>query len=127
MKNTLRIDFNNKAIVMDRTFAKNCENTHSEEYKHLQTVRKDYPEYTVITRTIKRNPNKETYKGLTYEYMENYILKHESEETLAAVLKDYRELRLISQCHGRGFRYPTIKKWFLEKYPEIDSFLDDVA
>lgn len=27
MKNTLKIDFNGKKIVMDRTFAKNCTNT----------------------------------------------------------------------------------------------------
>lgn len=127
MKNTLKIDFNKKAIVMDRTFAKNCENTHSEEYQHLQAVRKDYPEYTVNIRTIRKNPNKKIYKGLTYEYMENYILKHESEDTLAAVLEEYRELRLISQCHGKGFRYPTIKKWFLAKYPEIEEFLEEVA
>ena len=127
MKNTLRIDFDNKAIIMDRTFAKKCENTHSEEYKHLQTVRKDYPEYTVITRTIKRNPNKETYKGLTYEYMEDYILSHGTEAEIAKSLKEYRELRLITKCHGRGFRYPTIKKWFLEKYPAIDEFLDKIA
>ena len=128
MKNTLRIDFTNKAIVMDRSFAKNCENTMSEEYAHLQTVRRDYPDYKVMTRTIKRNPHKETYKGLTYEYMENYILNHGTEAEVAEALKEYRELRLISKCHGRGLRYPTIKRWFLERYPEIDSFtLEEVA
>ena len=123
MKNTLRIDFTNKRIVMDRTFAKNCKDTMSEEYAHLQTVRKDYPNYEVMTRTIKRNPYKETYKGLTYAYMEDYILNHGTEAEVAEALKEYREKRLISKCHGRGFRYPTIKKWFLEKYPEIDDFI----
>lgn len=128
MKNTLKIDFTNKAIVMDRTFAKNCENTMSEEYAHLQTVRRDYPEYKVMTRTIKRNPKKETYKGLTYEYMETYILSHGTTEEIAESLGEYRELRLIASCHSQGLRYPTIKKWFLEKYPEIDSFtLEEVA
>lgn len=43
MKNTLKIDFENSRIVMDRTFAKNVQNTNSEEYRHLQQVRKDYP------------------------------------------------------------------------------------
>lgn len=122
MKNTLRINHENKTIVMDRTFAKFAENTRSDEYAHLQQVRRDYPDYTVTTRTIKRNPEKETYKGLTYEYMEDYILRHETEEKQLAVIKEFNELRTISKCHKQGLRYPTIKKWFLEKYPEIVEF-----
>ena len=35
MKNTLKIDFENSRIVMDRTFAKNVQNTNSEEYRPL--------------------------------------------------------------------------------------------
>ena len=69
MKNTLKIDRENGLIVMDRTFAKLSENTRSEEYTHLQQVRKDYPTFQVVTRTIKKNPKKETYAGLTYDYM----------------------------------------------------------
>ena len=80
MKNTLTIRHETREIVMDRTFAKFAKNTHSEEYSHLQQVRKDYPNYTVITRTIKRNSNKKTYNGLTYEWMEDYILTHGTEE-----------------------------------------------
>lgn len=122
MKNTLKINHENKTIVMDRTFAKFAENTRSDEYAHLQQVRRDYPDYTVTTRTIKRNSEKETYKGLTYEYMEEYILRHESEEKQLEVIKEFHELRTISKCHKQGLRYPTIKKWFLEKYPEIVDF-----
>lgn len=122
MKNTLKIDFNNKTIVMDRTFAKKVEDTRSDEYLHLQTVRKDYPDYRVITRTIKRNPNKKTYNGLTYEYMENYILGHGTDEEVQKALSEYRELRLIAKCHGKGKGYPVIKQWFLEKYDEIEDF-----
>ena len=122
MKNTLKINHENKTIVMDRTFAKFAENTRSEEYAHLQQVRRDYPDYAVTTRTIKRNSEKETYKGLTYEYMEEYILGHESEEKQLEVIKEFHELRTISKCHKQGLRYPTIKKWFLNKYPEIIDF-----
>ena len=122
MKNTLKINHENKTIIMDRTFAKFAENTRSEEYSHLQQVRRDYPDYAVTTSSIKRNSEKETYKGLTYEYMEEYILRHESEEKQLEVIKEFHELRTISKCHKQGLRYPTIKKWFLEKYPEIVDF-----
>ncbi len=122
MKNTLKINFNNKTIVMDRTFAKKSRDTRSDEYLHLQTVRKDYPDYRVITRTIKRNPDKETYKGLTYAFMENYILNHGNDDEVKEALSEYRELRTIAKCHGRGKGYPVIKQWFLERYEEIENF-----
>jgi hypothetical protein len=122
MKNTLKIDHKEKTLIMDRTFAKNAENTKSEEYAHLQAVRKDYPDYTVTLKTIKKNPNKESYKGLTYDYMEDYILTHGSEEEILENFAEYKELRLIAKCHSRSMRYPTIKRWFLEKYPAIEDF-----
>lgn len=122
MKNTLKIDRENALIIMDRTFAKLSENTRSEEYAHLQQVRRDYPTYKVVTRQIKKNPNKESYKGLTYEYMRFYIFTHEPAESRKQVLAEFDELVLISQCHSKAKRYPVIKNWFLDKYPEIKEF-----
>ena len=122
MKNVLRVDFAKKQIIMDRTFAKNCADTRSEEYAHLQNVRNDYPTFTVTTRSCKKNENKESYKGLTYDYMEHYIITHESKDTVLEVLDEYNELRLIAECHSKSRRYPVIKRWFLAKYPEIAEF-----
>ena len=122
MKNVIRVDFAKKRIVMDRAFAKNCANPASDEYTQLQRVRQDYPNFTVSTRTCKSNPEKESYKGLTYEYMENYITTHEEGENRVLVLKEFAEMRLISECHSKAHRYPVIKNWFLNKYPEIANF-----
>jgi len=119
MKNTLFVDHKTHLIVMDRTFAMNALNTMSDEYEHLQKVRKHYPKYSVVQRHIRKNENKKTYKGLTYEYIEDYIMTHGSSETVKANLKEFYEKRLIAECHGKAFRYPAIKRWFLEKYPEI--------
>ena len=107
---------------MDRTFAAKAKDTHSDEYLHLQAVRKDYPDYRVTTRQIKRNPNKKTYSGLNYEYMENYILTHGNDAEVQEALSEYRNLREIARAHGRGKGYPVIKHWFLESYPEIEDF-----
>jgi len=59
---------------------------------------------------------------LTYQYMVDYIMTHEDCETAKAVLDEFEEMQLISQCHSKAFRYPTIKKWFLERYPEVRNF-----
>ena len=120
--NTIRIDHATKRIIMGSQFYKNSLDPRNEEYTILQDVRRDYPNYTPIQRKIKKNPAKKTYSGLTYAYMEDYILTHESPETVEAVFTEFNEMVLISQCHSQAFRYPTIKKWFLNKYPEILKF-----
>lgn len=127
MKNTLKIDFAKEQIIMDRTFAQKVTDTSSAEYRHLQEVRRDYPDFKVVLRKIKKNPNKETYKGLTYDYMKDYILTHEDEENAIIVLAEFSEMRQISRCHSQAKRYPVIKNWFLEKYPEIKNFGETVS
>ena len=122
MKNVLKIDFAKKQIIMDRTFAKNSTDTRSEEYAHLQRVRADYPNFTVTTRSCKPNPEKESYRGLTYAYMEDYIISTESKDTVLEVLDEYNRLRLIAECHSKSRRYPAIKRWFLARYPEVAEF-----
>ena len=123
MKNDLRIDFTKNEIIMSRSFEKCASIAGSEEYRRLQAVRMDYPNFSVVRRSIKKAPTKETYAGLTFAYMENYITSHANAEQIKKV---YDELRLIGACHKVS--YPTIKKWFLETYPEIVEFgIDDAA
>ena len=117
MKNDLRIDFTKNEIIMSRQFEKCASIAGSEEYRRLQLVRQDYPTFAVVRRSIKKAPSKVTYAGLTFAYMENYIAKHDNAEENRKV---YDELRLIGACHKVS--YPTIKKWFLETYPEIVEF-----
>lgn len=118
MKNTLKLNHTERTIVMDRTFAKYAANTMSTEYAHLQQVRQDYPLYAVVQRRIKTNPGKECYRGLTYRYMEDYISSHGSTEDRHT----YDEMKLISECHSKAHRYPVMKNWFLERFPEIKQF-----
>ena len=118
MKNTLRLNHDTRTIVMDKTFAKFAANTMSPEYAHLQRVRLDYPTYTVEQRHIKKAPAKECYRGLTYTYMKDYIASHGTPEDKAT----FDEMKLISECHSKAYRYPTIKAWFLERFPEIKQF-----
>ena len=118
MKNTLRLNHAERTIVMDKTFAKFASNAMSPEYAHLQQVRQDYPTYTVVQRRIRKNTKQEHYHGLTYRYMEDYITTHGSAEDR----RIYDEMKLISECHSKSFRYPVIKSWFLERFPEIKTF-----
>lgn len=120
MKNTVRLDHENRQIVMDRTFAKLSANIRNTEYQMLQDVRRDYPDYQVVTRRIKKNHAKECYKGLTYAYMRDYITRHSG--TRSKEYQTFSEMIDISKCHSDAYRYPVIKKWFLDTYEEIKTY-----
>ena len=88
-----------------------------------EEVRLVYPNAKIVTRHIKKNPNQEHHKGLTYDFMEDYIRNYAPEKTRKADLDEFHQKLIISECHSKAFRYPTIKKWFLDKYPEVTSFV----
>ena len=122
MKSPITIDFVNATITVNAAYAKKASNPFSAEYAQIQKVRADYPTFTVRTRSIKKNAAKDSYKGLTYDYMRAYIMSHEKGEDRVNALMEFDELLLISQCHSKGRRYPVIKSWFLDNYPEIKNF-----
>lgn len=132
-KSKVKVLHNESAIEMNKIFAKMIENPQSDEYALLQKIRQDYPVYKVRVRQIKKNSTKETYKGLTYEYMRNYIITHPKgireekdkdgkDKKINVLLEKFEELKLISQCQAKSRRYPVIKNWFLAQYPEIAKF-----
>ena len=118
----MTVNFASRTISLTKKEMTAARHYGSVAYKDLQKARRDNPGYEVITVTRTVKTQRETYKGLTYTYMENYIQAHEGADTVEAVMAEYRELRLISECHGKARRYPAIKKWFLKKYPAIEQF-----
>ena len=121
-KSKLMVKYAEGVIEMNTTFAKEMRNPLSEEYALLQRTRLDFPTFAVRTRQIKSNPHKDTYKGLTYEWMRNHIATHEPEEVVEEKLNAFDEMVYISKCHRGSLRYPTIKKWLLKEYPDVAKF-----
>ena len=121
-KSKLLVKYAEGVIEMNTTFAKEMRNPLSDEYALLQKTKMENPGFTVSRRQIKSNPKKDTYKGLTYEYMKKYIKLHETKEEAEKVIAYLEDQILISKCHSQRLRYPTIKKWFLAKYTEVAKF-----
>ena len=120
-----------KIIEINTTFEKECRDPSSDEYKTLQEVRKDYPDFILQVRHIKKNPKKQKYHKLTYEYMRDYIILTSTPEEELEAVAEFDNMILKSRCQSQSNRYPVIKRWFLNKYPEIKEFgmitLDDAA
>lgn len=115
---------NNKKMTIEVTkaFAKKASKFNTKEYKDLQSVRKDYPNYEVVIRTNKTSKN--SFKGLTFEYMETYIKAHDDENN--TTMKDFLDLRGLSkeavEAMADSASYGEIKAWFFEQYPQIRQF-----
>ena len=99
------------------------------EYKNLQQARRDYPTFSVVTVTRKASAKKNTFRGLTYEYMEMYIEKHDNEEK--SIMAEYLNLRGLSDEAQENLMkarsYIEMKKWFLKKFPAIEDFHESCA
>lgn len=120
----MKINFYSQVIEMTAKFAKAASRFGSDEYKQLQEARRDYPNFKVATVTRKATTQKETYKGLTYSYMESYIKAHDDENK--SIMAEYEMLRGRSQeaqeALAEGCSYIEIKAWFLNKFPAIAEF-----
>lgn len=130
----IRINETKRVIEVTKAFAKEASKYGTMEYRELQEVRRDYPNFKVVTRSAGKN--KDGFKGLTLDYMETYIKKHseieiENEETGEKSKRD-----LLVEFYGycgkdeKGNKvdfsktapYGKIKKWFLETYPVFEEY-----
>ena len=115
----MTINFKKNAIEMTKTESKAASKFGSDMYKQLQEARRDYPTYTVVIKAT--SSKRESLKGLTYDYMENYIKKHDDENHSA--MEKYKMLRGNTEdVLADSLTYGEIKKWFLSQFPEIAEF-----
>ena len=119
MKNIF-VDYAHSSISISSAFAKKALIPGTAEYAQLMNVRKDFPEFRLVTRQFKTNTKQEHYRGLTYDFMRDYITAHEKDAKV--VLAELDDMIGITKCHSLHRRYPIIKAWFLERYPAIAEF-----
>lgn len=112
------------AIELSKKEAKAAAKFGTAEYKQLQEARRDYPTFSVVTVTRKTTTKKNTFKGLTYEYMEMYIQKHDDDDQ--SIMAEYKMLRGLTEeaeeALAVSFTYLEMKDWFLKKFPAIAEF-----
>ena len=123
---TIQINHKNNTIEMTKKFYTESCKYGSEAYKALQEVRRDYPGYKpVVAKTKKSGTGMlDAFKGLTYEYMELYIMKHDDEKQ--SIMAEFKMLRaeddLSLAMDAESESYLTIRNWFLEQYPAVREF-----
>ena len=121
---TIQINHKNNTIEMTKKFYTESCKYGSEEYKVLQEVRRDYPGYKPVVAKTKKSGTSDPFKGLTFEYMEIYIMKHDDEKQ--SVMAEFKMLRgedeLSMSMDAQSKSYLMIRDWFLEQYPAVREF-----
>ena len=125
----MKVNMFERKIVLTKKEMTAARRYGSDAYKELQNARRDYPGYEVVTVTRTVKVQRETYKGLTYAYMERYIRTHDDEnETVWAEYMMYRGTPIRPEDElPEPFTYAQMKEWFLDKYKAVAKFYENVA
>lgn len=103
-----------RTIIYDREFAKTAFIAGEKNYDLLQEVRRDYPNFNVEQKHINKKENQEHFKGMTYEFMTDWVEANGDEETR----QEFRRLMAERKCHS--IRYQTIFHWFRNHFDMSD-------
>ncbi len=120
-ENSVRIVRSSRTIEVTKSFDKAASRFGTREYEALQQVRKDYPDFAIVVKTVRTKSDR--FKGLTYDFMEKYIASHDDADERLATFNDLRAKSEEAQAFGYGsLSYGEIKAWFFKNYPEIEAF-----
>ncbi len=125
----MKVNMFESTIVLTKKEMSAASRYGSDAYKELQNARRDNPGFQVIVATRKVKTQRETYKGLTYEYMERYIKTHDDEnESIWAEYMMYRGTPIRPEDElPESYTYAQMKEWFIGKYETIAKFYKNIA
>lgn len=111
-------------VRVTKAFLKNAMVFGTPEYKLWKEIRLDCPNAVMITKDIKRNPNKRTYRNMTYKNMVAYITVHEGANA-ENVLAEFEIAKASSAIQQSPYRH--VLAWFIKRYPNYDEYKDFIG
>ena len=124
--NTMKINEKKFTIEVTKSFAQKASRVGSPEYYELLEVRHNFPKFKVV---VNQTKSKDSFKGLTYEYMKKYIQTHDDEKgsNMAVFMELRGKSEEADEAQADSMSYGEIKLWFLDTYPEIKNFHESRA
>ena len=83
-------------------------------YNELMALMNAHPDFELEVVKPKKNESKETYNGMNYQFMRDYISLEENAELLLKKLEKVIE----TAKKTRASAYPVVKRWFLRTFGE---------
>ena len=105
-------------VLVTKMFAKNARIFGTAEYKLWKEIRIDCPNAEMVTKTIKKNPNKRVdTKNMTYENMAMFIREQNEAEVLMA---EFKKQIALSKVQTNPYR--CVLAWFKQTFEEYDNY-----
>ena len=105
-------------VLVTKEFAKNARIFGTPEYKLWREIKQDRKDAEMVTKTIKKNPNKKNdTKNMTYERMAIYIREQDNAATL---MVEFKKQIAISKVQTNPYR--SVLAWFVQKFEGYDSY-----
>ena len=105
-------------VLVTKEFAKNAKIFGTAEYKLWKEIRKDCEEAVMVTKTIKKNPNKKNdTKNMTYEHMAIYIRQQDGAQEL---MLEFKKQVALSKVQTNPYR--CVLAWFIQKFENYDDY-----
>ena len=118
MSNKMNVrDVSDKEAQVTKAFQKKAMVFGTEEFKLWREYKRLYPEAVMTTKSIRRNPDKETYKNLTYENILLFLKEQEKSEKLIAEFERQKQLSKVQTSP-----YRAVLAWFLKAFPKYDEY-----
>lgn len=108
---------NGNKVTVTKDFMKKASIFGTEEYKLWKEVLADIPKAKMVTKKIKRNADKKTYKNLTYPNIEKFLKLQENSKEL---LEEFNLERKKSVIQASSYHY--IRSWFVSKFPDYHKY-----
>lgn len=105
-------------VLVTKEFAKNARIFGTPEYKLWREILKDCPDAEMVTKTIKKNPDKSnSTKNMTYERMAAYIREQKDAENL---MTEFKRQVALSKVQSNPYRH--VLAWFSQKFQGYDDY-----
>ena len=111
------IYINDNEAMVSKKFEKNARVFGTPEFKLWREYLREFPNAKMITKSIKKNPDKKTTKNLKYENMRQFIKDQDNAEEL---LQEFEKEVRMSKIQSNPYR--AVLAWFLQKFEDYDSY-----
>ena len=117
MKNMKIEVINETTARVSKAFEKNARFFGTPEFNMWREYLKEFPNATMTTKTIKKNPDKKTYRNMTYKNMELFI---EAQENSTLLKKEFERQRKMSRVQTNP--YKAVLAWFCKEFEGYDDY-----
>lgn len=98
--------------LVTKAFAKQAKIFGTEECKAWREFLEVYPKAEMRTKEIRKNPNKKTFRNMTYNNITVFINAQDNAESL---LKEFQKQLELAQIQKSPYHY--VVDWFVKRFP----------